>query len=139
MPSTMNDSPWMTKPEATEYLKVSTETLRRYTTNGWLTAYKIGGTGSVRYKREDLDDLMVQIDVGPEWLSTPPDEAVNKGDCPCPSNTKHRATYPNSTGCDHVWCTHCLEWQRDNGLGGNCGYLHDGPYADESAPLAHSA
>jgi|LSQX01.1.fsa_nt_gb excisionase family DNA binding protein len=50
---------WMTPKQAADYLQVSEATVYRWTREGRLPAYRIGG--SRRYKREDLDDLAEPI------------------------------------------------------------------------------
>lgn len=49
---------WMTVEEAMAYLKVSRPTLYRFMENGKLKYYKLAGTGTRRFRREDLDALL---------------------------------------------------------------------------------
>jgi excisionase family DNA binding protein len=52
-------SPWMSKAEATAYLGVSDWSIDRYVKSGQLTRYKLGGTQTVRFRREDIEALLV--------------------------------------------------------------------------------
>lgn len=52
------DSPWLTPTEAAHYLKVSTETLRRWANQGRITRY--GSHKGARYHRDDLDKQLKQ-------------------------------------------------------------------------------
>jgi excisionase family DNA binding protein len=49
---------FLTYKEAAEYLKVSTETLRRWKVQGKLKAFELGKK-VVRFKKEDLDKLLI--------------------------------------------------------------------------------
>lgn len=50
---------WLTKVEAARYLRTSPSTLDRWVRDNNLTRYKVNGTQAVRFKRADLDALMV--------------------------------------------------------------------------------
>lgn len=54
-----NDNTYLTKVEAAKYLRVATSTVDRWVREGRITRYKIGGTQSVRFKRPELDALLV--------------------------------------------------------------------------------
>lgn len=50
---------WLTVEEAMAYLKVSRSTLYRYTSEERLPFYQLAGTGGRRFKRSDLDALLL--------------------------------------------------------------------------------
>ncbi len=50
---------WLTLEEAAAYLKVSKPTIYRFCSEGCLPFYKLAGTGQRRFKRADLDALLV--------------------------------------------------------------------------------
>ena len=50
---------WLTLEEAAAYLKVSKPTIYRFCSEGCLPFYKLAGTGQRRFKRGDLDALLV--------------------------------------------------------------------------------
>lgn len=49
---------WMTVEEAMAYLKVSRPTLYRFMAEGKVKYYKLAGTGTRRFRKEDLDALL---------------------------------------------------------------------------------
>ena len=51
---------WLTLKEACEYLKLDRRTLYKYMQLGKLPYYQIGGSGTRRFRREDLDLLLVR-------------------------------------------------------------------------------
>jgi len=54
------DSPWYTKAEAAQYLRVGVATLERWEKDGTLKiTRKVRGIQSRRYHRADLDDVIV--------------------------------------------------------------------------------
>lgn len=52
-------SEWLTLDQAAEYLQVTKPTLYRWMKQGKLPFYQPAGTGYRRFKRADLDALMV--------------------------------------------------------------------------------
>lgn len=52
-------SPWMTRAEAAEYLRVGERTIDRWVLEGRITRHKIDGLQSVRFRRAELDGLVV--------------------------------------------------------------------------------
>jgi excisionase family DNA binding protein len=50
---------WLTLDEAATYLKVSKPTIYRFCAGGCLPYYKLAGTGQRRFKRADLDALLI--------------------------------------------------------------------------------
>ncbi|MDP2947911.1 MAG: helix-turn-helix domain-containing protein [Chloroflexota bacterium] len=52
---------WMTVKEACAYLKVDRRTLYKYMKLGKLPYYQLGGVGTRRFRREDLDALLVPM------------------------------------------------------------------------------
>ena len=50
---------WLTLAEAAAYLKVAKPTIYRFCAEGCLPFYKLAGTGQRRFKRADLDALLV--------------------------------------------------------------------------------
>jgi len=50
---------WLTLPEAAAYLKVSKPTIYRFCSEGCLPFYKLAGTGQRRFRRSDLDGLLI--------------------------------------------------------------------------------
>ena len=50
---------WLTLPEAAAYLKVSKPTIYRFCSQGCLPFYKLAGTGQRRFRRSDLDGLLI--------------------------------------------------------------------------------
>lgn len=55
----MLESPWMTKTQSAKYLGVSISTFDRYVREGLLVKHYPGGIKTPRYRREQLDALMV--------------------------------------------------------------------------------
>jgi len=53
---------WLTLDETAAYLKVSKPTVYRLCSEGRLVFYKLAGTGARRFKRSDLDALMIPGD-----------------------------------------------------------------------------
>lgn len=51
-------------PEAREYLGISDATLRRLVREGRLPAYRMGGMGRLRFRKEDLDAVLVPVPTG---------------------------------------------------------------------------
>ncbi|MEM7130241.1 MAG: helix-turn-helix domain-containing protein [Chloroflexota bacterium] len=58
------DEFWLTVPEAMRYLKVSQRTLYRLMQDGTLPYYLITGTRQRRFKRDELDQLLVKQEPG---------------------------------------------------------------------------
>jgi|tagenome__1003787_1003787.scaffolds.fasta_scaffold20988194_9 excisionase family DNA binding protein len=54
-------TPWYTKVEACQYLRVSLETLDRYVADGILVIHKVRGRQTVRLHRDDLDAALERI------------------------------------------------------------------------------
>lgn len=54
---------WLDIRSAAQYLGLSTQTIERYVDRGLLTMYKVPGAHNspVRYRREELDRLMVPV------------------------------------------------------------------------------
>jgi excisionase family DNA binding protein len=52
-------SPWMTREEAAEYLRVSPFTLDRWVRQGRLQRHRIDGLRSARFRQSELDALVV--------------------------------------------------------------------------------
>ena len=50
----------LTTGEACQILYVHCNTLRRWTERGLITAYRVGPRGDRRYKREDVDALIIE-------------------------------------------------------------------------------
>lgn len=58
------ETPWLTRVEAAAYLRVSTVKIDRLARRGSLTRYRLkdtpaGSPGSVRFRREELDSLLI--------------------------------------------------------------------------------
>lgn len=51
----MTESPWFTRAEGAEYLRISPETLDQYLKLGTIRKRTIKGTRTVRLHRDDLD------------------------------------------------------------------------------------
>ncbi len=49
----------MTVPEAASFLKVSVSAIRRWTRDGKLRGYKLGGQGDWRYLKRDVVDYLL--------------------------------------------------------------------------------
>ena len=56
---------WMTPNEAAEYLRVSRATLYRHFADGSIPGFRMFGEGYLRFKREDLEALMVPVEPSP--------------------------------------------------------------------------
>jgi len=54
------DNPWLTTSEVTHLLDVSRTTLAKWRAKGLVTAYRIGVSRSVRFKKSELSDLIDQ-------------------------------------------------------------------------------
>jgi excisionase family DNA binding protein len=54
-----NQDEWMTIQEAVSYTKISRATLYRLMDDGVLPFYRLSGTRQRRFKRSDLDKLMI--------------------------------------------------------------------------------
>ena len=52
-------SPWKTRLEAAQYARTDVRTIDRWARDGKLRKYFVEGTRSVRYRTEDLDQLMI--------------------------------------------------------------------------------
>jgi excisionase family DNA binding protein len=59
-PSADSDDGWMTITEAVRYTKISRATLYRLMKQGIVPFYRVTGTSQRRFKRSDLDTLMVR-------------------------------------------------------------------------------
>ena len=66
---------WLTLEEAAAYLKVSKPTIYRFCAEGCLPFYKLAGTGQRRFKRDDLDALLVPGQ--PSERATPGDDGTD--------------------------------------------------------------
>jgi excisionase family DNA binding protein len=51
-------SPWLTKAEAAEYMRVDPRTIDRWAATGRLTKHRVAGVQSVRFSRDELDRLV---------------------------------------------------------------------------------
>ena len=60
---------WLTAWEAMDHLKVSRATLSRLCASGRLPCYRLGENGTRRFKRTDLDALMLRDGPGHEAAS----------------------------------------------------------------------
>jgi excisionase family DNA binding protein len=58
----VNTSPWMSKQEAADYLRISLPSLDRWMREGRVRFYKAGGQQSVRFHISDLDAVMRPVD-----------------------------------------------------------------------------
>ena len=62
-------NPMLTTGEACKILYVHCNTLRRWTERGLIAAYRVGPRGDRRYRREDVDALLLeQIRFGPNGV-----------------------------------------------------------------------
>lgn len=75
--SNFSDDVWLTMPQAIEYLQVSRRTLYRLMDEGILPYYRITGTRQRRFKRSDLDQLMVLEEPG---AAGEPDESDDEAE-----------------------------------------------------------
>lgn len=55
-------SPWLTRAEAAERLRVSPKTIDRWTREGRLTKHKVGDLQSVRFAAAEVDKLVQPCD-----------------------------------------------------------------------------
>lgn len=62
--SICDETIWLNMTQATDYLQVSRSTLYRLIEAGDLPSYRITGTRQRRFKRSDLDQLMVLEEPG---------------------------------------------------------------------------
>jgi excisionase family DNA binding protein len=62
--SSAPEETWLTMSQAMQYLQVSRRTLYRLMDEGMLPYYRITGTRQRRFKRSDLDQLMVLEEPG---------------------------------------------------------------------------
>ena len=74
---------WLTLEEAAAYLKVSKPTIYRFCAEGCLPFYKLAGTGQRRFKRDDLDALLIP--------GQPSGRSTTGGDGADPAGTGPRA------------------------------------------------
>jgi excisionase family DNA binding protein len=49
---------WLTSQEASEYLQIHQETIRRWAREGLIPSVKLGNRGGFRFKREDLEQFL---------------------------------------------------------------------------------
>lgn len=62
MPDTTTPaSPWLTKNEAAEYMRVHPRTIDDWAKAGRITRHRIEGLQSVRFRRDELDALVVPV------------------------------------------------------------------------------
>jgi excisionase family DNA binding protein len=54
-------TPWLTRREAAEYVRVSLETFDRWVAAGRVRKHKVADIQSVRFHREELDALMIPV------------------------------------------------------------------------------
>jgi excisionase family DNA binding protein len=54
-------TPWLTRREAAEYVRVSLETFDRWVAAGKVRKHKVADIQSVRFHREELDALMIPV------------------------------------------------------------------------------
>ena len=54
----LNFRSWFSREQAAQYLGISTQTIDRKRRAGDLREYLLKGTTTIRFKREDLDQLM---------------------------------------------------------------------------------
>lgn len=73
--SNASEEAWLTMPQAMEYLQVSRRTLYRLMDEGTLPYYRITGTRQRRFKRSDLDQLLVLEEPG---AADEPDESADE-------------------------------------------------------------
>jgi excisionase family DNA binding protein len=53
------ESPFLTKAEAAAYMRVSPRTIDRWAAAGRIQRYRVGTSQSLRFKRAELDALVV--------------------------------------------------------------------------------
>jgi excisionase family DNA binding protein len=51
-------SPWLTKSEAADHMRVTTRTIDAWVAAGKIQKYNVGGMQSVRFARAELDALL---------------------------------------------------------------------------------
>jgi len=51
-------SPWLTKAEAADYMRVDARTIDRWASAGRITKHRVAGIQSVRFSRAELDALV---------------------------------------------------------------------------------
>lgn len=54
-------SPWMTQRQAAEYLLITPRHVRNLIADGRLTAYRMGGSRTVRLRRDEVENLVQPI------------------------------------------------------------------------------
>ena len=59
-----SENEWMTIPQAIAYTKLSRTTLYRLMDEGILPFYRVAGTRQRRFKRSELDQLMIREEPG---------------------------------------------------------------------------
>jgi len=59
----VSDEDWKSLAGAAEYLQVSKDTLRGYVRRGLIRAFRIRGSRLLRFRRSDLDALLVAVPV----------------------------------------------------------------------------
>lgn len=55
----VTESPNMTKAEAAAYMRVTPRTIDRWAAAGRIKRYRVGASQSVRFKRAELDALVI--------------------------------------------------------------------------------
>lgn len=53
--------PWLSPAEASQYLGVTTRTLRIYVANGDLSAHRVKGSRLIRIRQSELDAMLVPV------------------------------------------------------------------------------
>ncbi len=61
---TANDDGWLTLSEAIAYTKISRSTLYRLMDEGVVPYYRVAGTKKRRFRRSELDQLMIREEPG---------------------------------------------------------------------------
>ena len=61
---TANDDTWLTLSEAIAYTKISRSTLYRLMDEGVVPYYRVAGTKKRRFRRSELDQLMIREEPG---------------------------------------------------------------------------
>jgi excisionase family DNA binding protein len=82
----LKDFTWLTRKEAAEHLRVHVRTVDKWADEGRITRYKVEGIQSVRFKREELDALMVP-------------EVTVESTCNCLGGTNPELHLPGAPGC----------------------------------------
>jgi excisionase family DNA binding protein len=70
--------PMLTTGEACQVLSIHSNTLRRWSAQGIITAYRIGPRGDRRFRREDVDTLIAKAG-SPKNKKVTRSSIVNKG------------------------------------------------------------